>query len=264
MLRSITIFAQAHVVQGVFAVRVFFVSLRPMAPHSLYEAVFRTKKGTVRRYIGISTDVIAREEELQTPGERQPVWLKAGCSDFHFVVLMRDIPTKHAALVVEALMAAHRWKRHPHTARGGPWSRRTLSEQDEIELKMVAKCTTVRQVLEVAEGARPRGSLSVHLKDLSFSTSPAATLSLRPKRAGGVSQCPLRLLPCPRPPAAALLRVSKKRASGKSKKSGVSGHIWRGGRKLKFGDLKFTKAKWGSEGLEAKRRHQRDWKARNR
>ena len=161
-------------------------------------------------------------------------------------------------------MTAHRWRRHPHTTRGGPWSRRTLSKRDEHELQAVSRCTTVSQVLEAAEAAGPRSSLSVHLKDLVFSAPPAAASSLRPEHACGVSQCPRRLLPCPRPAAATLLRVSKKRASGKSKKSGVSGHVWREARKLQFGDRKFTKSKWGSEGLEAKRRHQRDFKARSR
>ena len=47
----------------------------------VYAAKFRTRRGTLRTYVGKTVNVVAREKALKNPGKYQPGWLKAGCAD---------------------------------------------------------------------------------------------------------------------------------------------------------------------------------------
>jgi hypothetical protein len=157
-------------------------------------------------------------------------------------------------------MTAHRWRRQRATTRGGAWCRPTLSQRDESELLAVSSCSNLRGVFNVAESVG-RGSLCTHLRNLVYESSRQASV-LAPATHSAWRKCPRSSLPCSRPSRSALCRVVRKRASGKSSRSGTRGCAWRKNKGLTFGSVSFAKAKWGKLGLAAKRRHQARWRAR--
>ena len=55
-----------------------------------------------------------------------------------YEVLEKGLGTKGEALAAEALWAARRILKNPHTARGGPWSKPTLSAEMLDEVQEVA------------------------------------------------------------------------------------------------------------------------------
>ena len=69
----------------------------------VYKATFTTKCGTRRVYFGCTRNPEAREDELQNSGSRQPAWLKAGCRDFSYTILVPDCGTKQAALAIPTI-----------------------------------------------------------------------------------------------------------------------------------------------------------------
>jgi predicted GIY-YIG superfamily endonuclease len=221
--------------------------------YHIYEASFETKLGSKRRYIGLTTDLASRQRTLLS--SKRPVWMKAGCAKLKIWVLVQNIQTRGAALAVEALMTARRWKSTRFAVRGGPWVRPTLSAKDEQELESVARCKSVRDVLLAA--ASGSGKLSLHLKGLTFSAAESARSSGRQPSLPRTSLCPQRCLPCPRPSASSMARVVKRRASGKS---GCCGHVWREQSGIRYGTARHTRAKWGKQGLRAKRCHQETWR----
>ena len=108
-----------------------------MVMYQVYEASFETDCGTRRWYIGITTDVERRQVDLQHGG-RQPAWLRAGCHAFSFRTLLGSVATNRAALALEALFTARRWKGDAQT-RGGPWCRPTLSWRDLEDLRQISR-----------------------------------------------------------------------------------------------------------------------------
>ena len=117
----------------------------------VYKASFTTKRGTRRFYFGCTRNPKGREEELQDPDStRQPAWLKAGCQDFSYKILVPDCRSKEAALATEALATAHSWRHQPLATRGGPWVLPTLPAADTRELQAAAACKNFE------DGATPR------------------------------------------------------------------------------------------------------------
>ena len=171
-------------------------------------------------------------------------------------------------------MAAHQWSKDPSCSRGGPWSRPSLTKQDIVELKAVAGCSTLLQVLKLPE-AVGGGRLSEHLRDIKYTaaTSPASSSGKSPvsatcsstarpsssSKATSPQACRVPL-PGPRPPLATLRRVIKKRAS-------CCGHKSRQKKGLQYAakgvtSQAFVSSKWGTRGLAAKRQHQRNYKSK--
>jgi len=225
--------------------------------YHVYEATFATKLGSKRRYVGVTTDFSKRLGTLQS--SKRPVWLKAGCEKLSVWVLVPNVPTRGAALAVEALMTARRWNTTSSATRGGPWVRPTLSAKDEKDLGAIARCRSVSDVLQYAATAGS-GKLSKHLKGISFGPAvPERSSSCQAAVPRTTPLCPRRCLPCPRPSTASMARVVKKRKS--SGQSSSCGHVRRELSGLKYGAARYTKAKWGKEGLQAKRRHQRTWRS---
>ena len=114
----------------------------------VYEASFTTKRGARRLYFGCTRNPEGREDELQNPGSRQPAWLKAGCRNFSYKILVPDCRSKQAALATEALVTAHSWRRQPRATRGGPWVLPTLPGADAEELQAVAACKNFQDGVE--------------------------------------------------------------------------------------------------------------------
>ena len=190
-------------------------------------------------------------------GRWRPAWMCAGCEDLQLTALVASVPSRAAALAAEALMTSHRWIADKAATRGGPWCKPILSRKDVAELTRIARCRSLAELFEAATAMQP-GSLSCHLKNLVYSSSSSTTFlsghrSLSTRTT--LPMCPRRRLPCPRPSPTALSRVCRAR-------SGKSGYAWRQANGIKFGTERHSRAKWGSEGLVAKRRHQREWKAR--
>lgn len=227
--------------------------------YDVYESRFRTRRGTRRVYIGSTVDSDTRESTLQIPGPKQPAFLKAGCRDFQYRVLVPNIIGKGAALATEALMAAHQWSKDPNSSRGGPWSRPFLTKKDVAELKAVAGCSTLLQLLKLPE-AVGGGRLSQHLQDIKYTAE--VSIFMPSSSSKGASPVARRgPLPGPRLPLATLRRVIKKRASGRS----CCGHDWRQKKGLQYlakgvASQPFVSSKWGAKGLAAKRQHQRRYK----
>jgi hypothetical protein len=232
-----------------------------MVLYNVYEAAFATKKGTQRWYIGCTLDPTQRELDLQKGGPKQPAWLRAGCQNFLFRILMADAPTKYAALALEALLTARRWRGNAQT-RGGPWCRPTLSQCDLQELDTVSRCSSLEELFSVAKQFT-RGSLHKHLCDLKYKPPPSKRL---PLGAGVFTFRSLQVLEKTFSDAV-LAGVTQKRKSGRSTRSGrsgVCGHIARKRKKLKYGSLSFAEAQWGSQPAVAKSLHKKSYTARLR
>ena len=144
-----------------------------MVQYCVYKASFYTGRGSRRCYIGMTGNPEQREADLQTKGDHQPAWLKAGCKQFQYNVLVDKIPSKAAALATEALMTAHEWRRAPDATRGGPWVRPKLSAGDISELRASSSCKSLQELLD-SSFAKESGHLGVHLRGISL-TSAVAT-----------------------------------------------------------------------------------------
>ena len=144
-----------------------------MVQYCVYKASFYTLRGSRRYYIGMTGNPEQREADLQRKGDRQPAWLKAGCEQFRYTIIVDEIPSKAAALATEALMTAHEWRRAPDATRGGPWVRPTLSAGDVLELQAASNCKSLQDLLDSAF-AKKSGHLGVHLRGISL-TSAVAT-----------------------------------------------------------------------------------------
>ena len=198
-----------------------------------------------------------RESDLQTPGSHQPAWLKAGCHNFAYNILVKDIPSKAAALATEAFATAREWKWAPDAVRGGPWVKPTLTSKDVTELTASSKCNSIQQLLDLGI-AKESGHLGVHLRGVSLTLADA-----RPRNTERSRQ----LLPIP--PPRILAAITKKRTSGPSGKSGksgksgekskhLSGNAKRQLRGLTYKTDAFAKAKWGTNPKAARAKH---WKS---
>ena len=217
-----------------------------MVQYTIYKASFRTKRGSQRTYVGMTGDAEQRERSLQQCGPHQPAWLKAGCLDFEYEVVVAKVPSKAAALATEALIAAHEWTRNPLQARGGPWVKPTLTAGDLAELRAVSRCITLQQLLGLP-AANGVGSLGEHLRDISFGTSRSAS---------GATQVALRRGSLPKPPRADLKKVRKEKKRTKS----ASGHQKRLKAGLSYGSNAFASAKWGQQPTQARAQHWQTFK----
>lgn len=94
-------------------------------------------------------------------------------------------------------------------SRGGPWARIKLSARDWAECQAVARSATLRHLFQEAESLGD-GSLARHLAGTRYD---AAVTAVQPNRPRGVPKD--------------ILRVVRRRASGRSVQSGVPGHQYR-------------------------------------
>ena len=211
-----------------------------MVAYAVYLASFYTRRGTRRYYAGMCGDVWNRERNLQREGDQQPVWLRAGCDRFTFEVVSDRIPSKAAALAVEAFTAAHQWRRFPLRTRGGLWVRPTLTAGDLAELH-ASRCVTLQQLLGLS-AAKGLGSLGDHLRDLCFGTSRSSSGVSNPSAsrstAHEISRAVPRRGPLPAPPRAEFKKVHKIKARVKSSSS----HQKRVKKGLKYGCNAFNRA----------------------
>ena len=218
-------------------------------PLSVYRATFNTDRGTARSYTGVTANPALREMTLQKPGPFQPAWAKAGCHNFKFKLVVSGIYEKVPALMMEALLAAKDVQAHPHTARGGPWCKVSLSAKDRAEVEALAACGTVEEATKVIDEI-PHGSLATHLGDVKFVGKEAngdaqpATPSCQ-----GVPD----VLPT------ALLKKLVKHSQLVVRRR-PSGHAVREQMGLQYGDDCFAAAKWGSHPAEAHSRHDQAWR----
>jgi len=95
------------------------------------------------------------------------------------------LPTKAAALAVEALQAARAISEKPRVARGGPWSMPSaLGREALVEIRRVASCRSLLAVAAIA-GEKPQGALAAHLGNLRF-TAPRGAVAGKPVVRGAV------------------------------------------------------------------------------
>ena len=119
--RSVTfaaIFAQFQIVPNLRC------AVQQMVLYCVYKATFYTHRGSRRCYIGMTGNRSQRELDLQTVGDRQPAWLKAGCDKFQHAILVDSIPSRAAALATEALMTAREWRKASDAVRG--WEKKII------------------------------------------------------------------------------------------------------------------------------------------
>ena len=225
-----------------------------MVVYSVYKASFYTRRGTRRYYVGMTGNATQRESDLQRNDGRQPAWLKAGCKQFQYQILVGDIPSKAAALATEALNTAYIWKSAPDNTRGGPWVKPQLSKRDVLELDAASKCKSLEDLLGLSF-AKETGHLGTHLRGVSLTsaeTVPAATQPSAAVRRRGAA---------PLPSPGVLAAIKRKRAPGKtSGKSGKSGKSLSGNKKrarqgLHYGTQSFERAKWGKQPAAARKKH---------
>lgn len=181
----------------------------------VYRADFQTKANTWRIYVGFTTarGLSKRFQELGQPNPKQPAWCRAGFKRGSIRVVVRDLPSVHTALAVEALCAARAITQAPRRARGGPW---LLADVDRAEIKMAASCATMSDLFSLLPSLGSGSSLRAHLANTSFRSLPAS---------GGKA---------PRGAPKDVLRVMRRRRSGKPGRtrttpsaSGQSGHKYR-------------------------------------
>lgn len=152
-----------------------------MVSYEVYLLIFVTSLGTVRHYIGFARCLdIRRAWHI----ENAPAWVKPGIgkkSFWKYSVLEGGIPSKQEALCAEAWWAAIRIAAEPLIARGGPWSRPTLSDAMWTQIKRAAKASCYQDLFDLAAEC-PTGALSRHLRDLSFSISSQGVGTFAPTK----------------------------------------------------------------------------------
>ena len=105
-----------------------------MVQYSVYKASFSTRCGSRRHYIGMTGNPVQRESDLQTRGTHQPSWLKAGCNNFTYKILIENIPSKAAALAAEAFATAREWGCAQDSVRG--WGGRIRFSPTNLVLRL--------------------------------------------------------------------------------------------------------------------------------
>jgi hypothetical protein len=184
----------------------------------------------------------------------QPLWCKAGTTGLVVDELAADIPSKVAALAMEALLAAKEIAAAPTIARGGPWLCVRLSAKDRIEISASAECKDLGALLSVANMSSVDGHLHQHLNGLRFcGATQNPPVASGPKDKSGKSTT-TNLASCKRQ----FGQVTKTRRSGKT------GYEARTNKGLKYGSARFSKAKWGTDGWKAHLAHNKKAKARMR
>ena len=157
-----------------------------MTSYEVYLIIFITAYGTVRHYIGYTRCLdIRRAWHIWN----SPAWLKPGLHDknqWEYSVLEGGISSKQEALCAEAWWAAIQISAHPLTARGGPWSKPSLSDAMWQQIKEAAKAGSYQDLFDIAAQC-PTGALARHLRDISFSVSAKGDESLSAKRKPGRS-----------------------------------------------------------------------------
>ena len=141
--------------------------------YTVYRVRFRTKRGTWRTYTGYTRALDARTlwHEAVPPA---PMRCRDPESPYHYTILESGVPTKGAALALEALHSARAIAADPSTARGGPWSRPTLSTCQIDVARAAAKLRSLQCLADLA-ACDKRGSLYRHLLDLDFDAPDTAT-----------------------------------------------------------------------------------------
>lgn len=146
----------------------------------VYCVTFTTRQRTGRRYVGYT-----RALELRTWWHfKKPVaFMKCAerGGEWSYDVLEADIPSKEAALALEALHAARLINAEPDHVRGGPWVKPTLPHGAMSEVRAVASVRSLPRLHEIAEEMRG-GLLWKHLKDLKFVTESEAPSGARATR----------------------------------------------------------------------------------
>ena len=161
-----------------------------MASYEVYLLIFVTALGTVRHYVGYTRCMDIRKAWHVL---NAPVWLKPGLHDksqWKYKVLEGGVASKQEALCAEAWWAALEIAARPWTARGGPWSKPTLSDAMWLQIKKTAKAGGYKDLLDIAAQC-PTGALSRHLCDISFEVSARGKETFsRQKRKSGRSGTP--------------------------------------------------------------------------
>ena len=149
----------------------------------VYKAEFMTEKGTWREYVGYTRSLEDRVWFLEND---PPAFAEPMVKGTLRVRTLEDgLPTKAAALAVEALQAARAISEKPRVARGGPWSMPSaLSREALVEIRRVASCRSLLAVAAIA-GESPHGALAAHLGNLRF-TAPRGAVAGKPVVRGAV------------------------------------------------------------------------------
>ena len=102
--------------------------------------------------------------------------------------------TKPLALALEAFHASHAIAAEPDAARGGPWSRPTLTREMRKEAQLVSRMTLAAMLAFAADN--PDGPLGHHLADLSYDRAKKAAaesiargVTVKRKKKSGSSGC---------------------------------------------------------------------------
>jgi hypothetical protein len=251
--------------------------------YALYLASFKTSTyKTKREYIGITLQAADRKRALRENAYKQP-WLAAGTEDLDMRSVLEHIPGKQAALAMEALCAAQRMvDRRMGVCRGGPWVLRTLSLQDEQEVREVSRCNSLPDVFALAD-KYPNGHLAFHLGDLKYKAETGRSIATRavcsmkamPRKTQPMKAAPMKALtmqqlraspvklsgPVLRGCKRDVLKISKARTSGvrkpgcKPKESGAARRS-----RLGLAGKEFLKDKYGDAVNETRNAHLRKWR----
>ena len=148
----------------------------------MYLVSFKTKAGTHRGYVGLTSALNIRKAYHQlTP----PAWMKcaAKSAELTYEILQEGIDGKLAGLAAEAWHAANMWKKSPAVIRGGAWPKPSLTDRMCSEIRRSAACKSPA-CLESLVASMPSGSLAKHLKDMSFNHTASNKAASRKKRSG--------------------------------------------------------------------------------
>ena len=138
-----------------------------MVRYLVYWARFRTRRGTVRIYIGYTKCLEVRR--VYHNG-KPPAWLKCKGheSELEYKVLEEGIESIETALALEALHSARAIAAEPESVRGGPWAKpKKLTPKMLDEVRAAASVRSL-MVLRELGNANPSGPLYRHLRDLTF------------------------------------------------------------------------------------------------
>ena len=157
------------------------LTLPQTMPFRVYQLSFRTKLNTNRIYVRYTKCATQRRlwHEIGSVA-----WAKPRHHDCEpcWKNLETNIATKPVALASEAFHAARAVTAEPSTARGGPWSRPTLSASMLAEARRVS-AMTLCSLLQHAQ-TNPTGLLANNLHDLRFTRSGTSGVASTEARRG--------------------------------------------------------------------------------
>ena len=138
---------------------------------TVYRLRYSTKWNTTRTYIGYTGQGVWRNVWHEIKSNHWNKYRDPG-SQLEWKELETNVASKPLALALEAFHAARAVHAEPEAARGGPYSRPTLTKLHLQELAMVCRMRMVAMMAYAQE--YPESALALHLGDLSYKTGRQA------------------------------------------------------------------------------------------